>query len=586
MTTRFVEPSVYLIGESMVNSDGLNGYLTHVGAPEWTTDAQSDNERLTEVFSRSCYKSFKPGLNPNVTKVREGNKAHLANILNVDHGCYDGETQVLTKNGWKYWPDVTESDEFATRTPTGLIEYHFPSKLIQYEYKGRMYRVQGRVDLLVTPEHQLLAHLTTTLRDRRHGVFQLLQAEMVGQKSHRCTMLAEWEGGAAGVPLDILRMIGFFVGDGSGKSGNPKFHLRRKRKILYLTTLCKRLEWEIKVHDDVYTIYPPQEIRPLFHQCYAGDGQKIIPRQLLEENKEGLKALLEGLVASDGSISRTGTCYDTTSYRLAGDVQEIALKTGYGSVMLSQKQDTNTYGQRQKWRIIFLTRNTKPGVNKYVGAQTRSSWIEDWEGTVYCAEVPNHTLFIRRNGRVVWSGNSVMEHAWASFMICDISRIFTHELVRHRVGIAISQESLRYVRLEDLRLVLPRIFADDREALIIMDTAVRAAEAAYGHLLVRAVEIQNKSFDDLPFSIKKKYTSAMRRIAPDGIATNIGWSCNMRALRHILQLRTDPSAEEEIRHVFGNLIAPIAMSRWPNLFQDLVSEEIDGYPCIHKVKES
>src|SRR5881628_4186241 len=50
---------------------------------------------------------------------------------------------------------------------------------------------------------------------------------------------------------------------------------------------------------------------------------------------------------------------------------------------------------------------------------------------------------------------SVAEHAWVSFALIGVSRIMTHELVRHRVGIAVSQESLRYVRPKDIKFWTP-----------------------------------------------------------------------------------------------------------------------------------
>ena len=50
---------------------------------------------------------------------------------------------------------------------------------------------------------------------------------------------------------------------------------------------------------------------------------------------------------------------------------------------------------------------------------------------------------------------SIFEHATVSFLFMNVSRIFTHELVRHRVGTAMSQESLRYVRPKELSLWLP-----------------------------------------------------------------------------------------------------------------------------------
>ncbi|HNR37382.1 MAG TPA: FAD-dependent thymidylate synthase, partial [Candidatus Hydrogenedentes bacterium] len=78
---------------------------------------------------------------------------------------------------------------------------------------------------------------------------------------------------------------------------------------------------------------------------------------------------------------------------------------------------------------------------------------------------------------------------------------------------------------------------------------------------------------------KKKLTSAFRRIAPDGVATTIGWSSNFRTLRHVIERRTDPAAEEEIRLVFG-LVHEILRDRYPNVFGDYTVELVDGLPWV------
>ncbi len=81
-----VEPQVFLLARPAINEEGLASYLQAVGSPNWDTDAPSAGEKLIEVAGRSCYRSFEPGLNPNVTKIREGSKAYLENILKVKHG--------------------------------------------------------------------------------------------------------------------------------------------------------------------------------------------------------------------------------------------------------------------------------------------------------------------------------------------------------------------------------------------------------------------------------------------------------------------------------------------------------------------
>lgn len=158
---------------------------------------------------------------------------------------------------------------------------------------------------------------------------------------------------------------------------------------------------------------------------------------------------------------------------------------------------------------------------------------------------------------------SVLEHGNASFVFADVSRVFTHELVRHRAGCAYSQESLRFVRLTDLGLWLP----PEAEA----DPYMKALfEQQYEHL----EDLQKKmaahlGLDDegRQFKEKKVLTSLMRRLAPEGLATAIGGTFNMRALRHVLTMRSEGQAEVEIRYVADQL-GKICKERWPLLFQD------------------
>ena len=167
---------------------------------------------------------------------------------------------------------------------------------------------------------------------------------------------------------------------------------------------------------------------------------------------------------------------------------------------------------------------------------------------------------------------SVVEHPVLNFIFADVSRVFTHELVRHRVGVGISQESLRFVRLEDLGQWLPSVICENKQAVEIFVKTFEELE----HLQLELAKIFELDSPGKSFSEKKIITSAMRRIAPIGLATTIGWSANPRTIRWLLEMRTHPSAEEEIRLVFGKL-GEIVTSRYPNLFSDFTSEMVDGY---------
>ena len=172
---------------------------------------------------------------------------------------------------------------------------------------------------------------------------------------------------------------------------------------------------------------------------------------------------------------------------------------------------------------------------------------------------------------IIDSGHgSVLEHVNTVWAFENVSRVFTHELVRHRVGIAISQESLRYVRLTDFDFWIPPIIGKSTAAVTIFIEAIKYLQTVQKEL-ARLFDIDNKSFKD-----KKELTSAFRRLAPMGLATGIVWSANLRALRHVIEMRTSIHAEEEMRIVFSK-VAELCADNWPMIFQDMKKDEQSQY---------
>jgi thymidylate synthase (FAD) len=159
---------------------------------------------------------------------------------------------------------------------------------------------------------------------------------------------------------------------------------------------------------------------------------------------------------------------------------------------------------------------------------------------------------------------SVMEHANYSFVIRNCSRVFTHELVRHRAGSAFSQESLRYVRLTDIGFRVPPALEPVREQVLSI------VEQLEEFQLTAAAELGIDE-EGVPFHVKKEVTSALRRLAPIGLSTDIVWTANVRTLRHVIEMRTAPGAEEELRIVF-DAIAQMMQVEAPGLFQDFAKD--------------
>ena len=373
-------------------------------------------------------------------------------LMRDRHGCYDDKSEVLTKQGWKSWPEVTGEELFATRSPLGELEYQPALRVVHKEHKGHMIGFNGMsIDMLVTPNHNVLAAPTTTLPMRRSPVFDLMPARNVLWRSHRHTMTARWAGVAsrswqpeAGrfLPfLGFMKLVGFFIGDGHlGSANGLAFHIRKEREITYLHQIAAESRMEVRRWADSYVVPITTGMRKLFLSCYDENREKQIPRCLLDLNPQLLEALLDGLMNSDGTrTNRSVTSkwtYSTTSRKLADSIQELALKIGRSATIRphNQTQGNGHYGTKPVWRVtIFQPRNTSPGLCRTRSEADNQMGIEEYNGNVHCVTVPNGTLYVRRNGYPIWSGNSPFEHN--SFRFHIRTPIFVaREWFRHRIG--------------------------------------------------------------------------------------------------------------------------------------------------------
>src|SRR6201985_230975 len=88
---RSVEPEVFLVARPEVDYEAMAAYLREVGGERWLERLDRDQlghaaQDLAEFAGKMCYRSWEPGLNPNVRKVRDDQYAYLQNILKQQHG--------------------------------------------------------------------------------------------------------------------------------------------------------------------------------------------------------------------------------------------------------------------------------------------------------------------------------------------------------------------------------------------------------------------------------------------------------------------------------------------------------------------
>jgi thymidylate synthase (FAD) len=148
---------------------------------------------------------------------------------------------------------------------------------------------------------------------------------------------------------------------------------------------------------------------------------------------------------------------------------------------------------------------------------------------------------------------SVLEHASFSFLLYGISRSVTHELVRHRAGVGVSQISQRYVSDSVLRFVERPEYQEDEDLHRLFEERADRAAAEYAAMADRLLERQEGGASmlaaDYKTDARKKVQQTARSLLPNETEAPMVFTGNVRALRHIVEMRADAHAESEIRNL-------------------------------------
>jgi thymidylate synthase (FAD) len=173
---------------------------------------------------------------------------------------------------------------------------------------------------------------------------------------------------------------------------------------------------------------------------------------------------------------------------------------------------------------------------------------------------------------------SVLEHSNFSFLLYGISRSVTHELVRHRAGAAFSQISQRYVSGSVLRFVERPEYQEDGELHRLFEERADRAAAEYEAIAEQLLERQEGGASmltaDYKTDARKKVQQTARSLLPNETEAPMVFTGNVRALRHIIEMRADVHAESEIRNLALRIFLCLRTAD-PILFGDY---ELGGLP--------
>jgi thymidylate synthase (FAD) len=173
---------------------------------------------------------------------------------------------------------------------------------------------------------------------------------------------------------------------------------------------------------------------------------------------------------------------------------------------------------------------------------------------------------------------SVLEHAVWSLLLEGVSRALTHELVRHRAGMAFSQLSQRYVDESNIAFVLPPEIEEGSAAYEVWRNACEQSLGAYRELLSTLTE--QIAQEGTATMRKKRARQAARAVLPNAAETKIVVTGNARSWRHFVEMRGSGSADVEIRRL-AVAVLRLLHEEAPHIFSDMrIVRQDDGTEVV------
>lgn len=394
--------------------------------------AAGDDQLISlELIENATKKIYKPGENSYAPKIIGVDPARFGD------DCFDSITEILTDSGWKLFSELS-GDELVMSIPCNGSNASWGKidKVHCYEYEGEMNLMENRsVNFCITDKHRLLvksnpkskkykflsyAELAKdfVIRDDNSWIGsnqEEIKFEFVRSQPHGGYMRKEWVFNF----IDWCRFMGWFVSEGNvyqekRDNGRKRIliaqnegHKQDKIKELLvrmgikfrLTSNGKQLEFTNQIIGE-----------HLQEMCGVGAVNKKVPQYIKDANPQAIQAFLDTFLLGDGTCRKDGTgkTYITSSKKLADDVQEMLAKLGKaGALRLKERAGSVFHIDERK---IIRQHDTYV---IYEREKSKGKWIHKkdvkkvhYYGKIWCVSTKHQSIYVRRKGIPMWSGNS------------------------------------------------------------------------------------------------------------------------------------------------------------------------------------
>lgn len=336
--------------------------------------------------------------------------------------CYSSDMEVLTNNGWKFFKDVDEkTDLAATRNPvTKQLEFTKINFKVEFDFDAELLEwSSSEVNFLVTPQHIVPFTYRDTPEKVHFKSAQWLSENHGGH--HYVDVCSEWkpefDDSVKYFGMDAhtyCELMGLYLSESyvyvSGNTHRITICQNKQNPIMQkmldktgLNWIYRNNGWHVNNMD-----------LGLYLKSFGLSHDKRVPQEIKNMPADMIKAFIYAYTMGDGHIRtrKNGSIEHTlftVSKDMADDFQELAQKAGWNSSLRKVKPQKSIIvedgiereiSNNGGYSICFKKRA------KRAELLARNFKRIPYKGKIYCLNVPYHTLYIRRNGKPSWNGNT------------------------------------------------------------------------------------------------------------------------------------------------------------------------------------
>lgn len=317
--------------------------------------------------------------------------------------CFDNQTEVLTKSGFKLFKDLSKEDLVA-QWKDGEITFAKPLEYIKNRYTGKLLHIHNKhIDICGTPDHRCLLEAGNT---KKRITVPLSKYQTNCKQFHG----GNYAGGSLSFNHDELRLLVATQADGYYTGSGIDFSFKKKRKIERFTALLNRLNIVVepkKKVDGGTRFYLGKDL-PVVKWIYSMMPTKEFPLSFIDLTAECREVFLNELTHWDGSY----TCpimYCSKSKQNVDLVQTLltlsSRRTAYRERTLPRCGEYRTYYYVDSCKDVNFSWTTYAHKEEV-----------DYDDYVYCVTMPNDTVIVRRNGCVIMTHNCQNQPKETKFM--------------------------------------------------------------------------------------------------------------------------------------------------------------------------